>query len=62
MNGFYKQLKEILKRHGFQIIRQGRGDHQIWGNGKVQCPVDRNCRSRHTANAVLKQCGIDEKI
>lgn len=62
MNGFYKQLIAILKQHGFRYIRQGKGDHEIWGNGKIERPVDRNSRSRHTANSVLKQCGINKKI
>jgi hypothetical protein len=62
MNGYYKQLTEILRKYGFRCIRKGKGDHEIWGNGKVARPVDRNSRSRHTANEVLKQCGIKEKI
>ena len=62
MNGFYKQLVAILKRYGFRFIRQGRGDHEIWGNDQIERPVDRNSRSRHTANAILKQFVIKEKI
>lgn len=61
MNGFYRQLTEILKRHGFYFLRPGKGDHEIWGNDKIQRPVDRNSRSRHTANQILKQFGIKEK-
>ena len=45
MNGFYKQLIAILKQNGFRYIRQGKGDHEIWGNGKIERPVDRNSRS-----------------
>lgn len=62
MNGFYKQLIAILKQHGFRFIRSGKGDHEIWGNDKLQRPVDRNSRSRHTANAILRQFGIKERI
>lgn len=62
MSGYYQQLTAILKRHGFRFIRQGKGDHEIGGNGTIERPVDRNSRSRHTANAVLKQCGISERI
>lgn len=62
MNGFYKHLTEILKRNGFRFLRPGRGDHEIWGNGKIQRPVDRNSRSRHTANAVLKQFGLKDRV
>ena len=35
MNGYYKQLTEILRKYGFRCIRKGKGDHEIWGNGKV---------------------------
>jgi hypothetical protein len=42
------------------FVRQGRGDHEIWQspvNGR-RFTVDNNIKSRHTANAVLKQAGI----
>lgn len=58
----YKQLTEILKRHGYRFLRPGKGDHEIWGNDRIQRPVDRNSRSRYTANAILKQFGISERI
>jgi len=32
MNGYYKQLIEILKRYGGYFVRNGRGDHEIWSN------------------------------
>jgi hypothetical protein len=54
-----RQLKEILKGHGCYLYRQGKGDHEIWHSRFV---VDGNIKSRHTANAVLKQAGIDKKI
>ncbi len=62
MNGFYKQLTEILRRHGFRLLRSGKGDHEVWGNEKLKLTVDRNGRSRHTANSILRQFGIKEKI
>lgn len=62
MNGYYKQLIKILKNYNIHFIRNGKGDHEIWGNGTTSQPVDRNCRSRFTANAILKNFGIKEKI
>lgn len=62
MNGFYRQLTAILKRYGFRFLRQGKGDHEIWGNDQIQRPVDRNSRSRFTANAILRQFGIKERL
>lgn len=60
----YKLLIEILKNHDCYFIREGKGSHEFWGsaiNGaKFSVPV--TVASRHTANAILKQAGIDEKI
>ncbi len=60
----YRKLIAILKEHGCAFLRQGKGDHEFWHsyrNGH-SFPVDRGMKSRHTANAVLKQAGIQEKI
>ncbi|HEY7243535.1 MAG TPA: type II toxin-antitoxin system HicA family toxin [Xanthobacteraceae bacterium] len=60
MSGFTEKLKEILRQNGCLLVRQGKGDHEIWQSsisGK-RFPVDSNIQSRHTANAVLKQAGL----
>lgn len=62
MNGFYNKVIEILKRYGFRLVRHGKGDHEIWGNGNVNVTVDRHTRSRFTANKTLKDAGISERI
>lgn len=62
MSGFYDQVTAVLKKHGFVLVRQGKGSHEIWGKGKVRVSVPVNCRSRHTANSVLKDAGIKHKI
>lgn len=62
MNGFYNKVIEILKRYGFRLVRHGKGDHEIWGNGNVNVTVDRHTRSRFTANKTLKDVGISERI
>lgn len=62
MNGYYSQVIEILKRHGYILVRRGKGDHEIWGNGKTHITVDHNTRSRHTANKTLKDAGLSERI
>ncbi|MDA7968208.1 MAG: type II toxin-antitoxin system HicA family toxin [Gammaproteobacteria bacterium] len=64
MSSLTRQLKEKLKEHGCEFHRRGRGDHEIWKspiNGK-KFTVDGDIRSRHTANEVLKQAGIKEKL
>lgn len=62
MNGYYKLLIEIIKRHGGFFVRSGRGDHEIWKCGDFQTVVDRGIKSRVTANACLKQLHINERL
>lgn len=62
--GFYKEIVELLRLHGCAIKRHGKGDHEIWFSpitGRT-FTVDRGSLSRHTANAVMKQAGIDRKF
>jgi hypothetical protein len=60
MTDFTPRLKDLLRKHGCRIVRQGRGDHEIWESPITgrRFPVDAHIKSRHTANAVLKQAGI----
>jgi predicted RNA binding protein YcfA (HicA-like mRNA interferase family) len=59
MDGYEKQVKDLLRQHGCQLLRSGKGSHEIW-----QCPngvmvtVNHRCKSRHTANAILRAAGI----
>jgi predicted RNA binding protein YcfA (HicA-like mRNA interferase family) len=59
MNGYEKLLKELLLKHGCKLFRSGKGSHEIWlcPNG-VSVTVNHNCKSRHTANSILKDAGI----
>lgn len=58
--GFSELLKARLRECGCYFDRAGRGDHEIWYSPIVNArfTVDKNIKSRHTANAVLKQAGI----
>ena len=60
MSGYTERLKEILRKAGCRFVRQGRGDHEIWESpiSRRRFTVDANIKSRHTANAVLKQAGL----
>ncbi|SDR08318.1 HicA toxin of toxin-antitoxin [Rhizobiales bacterium GAS191] len=53
-------LRRILQDHHFEMVRRGKGDHEIWRNTTTgrQTVVDGKIKSRHTANAVLKQAGL----
>ena len=62
MNGYEKQVKSILTQHGWVLVRTGKGSHECWGcNGKT-VTVPHNCKSRHTANAIMKEAKIKHKF
>lgn len=44
--------------------RQGRGDHEVWFSpvSNRSFTVDKIIKSRHTANAVLKQAGLEKQF
>jgi hypothetical protein len=54
------KLKKILLNAGCFFERQGKGDHEIWYSPITErsFAVDSAIKSRHTANAVLKQAGL----
>jgi len=56
------EVKKLLKQSGCSFIRQGKGDHEIWFSplSEKHFPVDGTMKSRHTANAVLKQAGLQK--
>ncbi|TAN53125.1 MAG: type II toxin-antitoxin system HicA family toxin [Methylococcaceae bacterium] len=55
-------MKQVLKRHGCRFVRQGKGDHEVWYSPitGAHLVVDSAIKSRHTANAALKQAGIEK--
>jgi hypothetical protein len=63
-SSFTPDLKRILLDHGCRYDRQGKGDHEIWFSptSDRRFVVDQEIKSRHTANAVLKQSGIGKKF
>jgi predicted RNA binding protein YcfA (HicA-like mRNA interferase family) len=62
MNGYYALIIEALRKQGFSLVRPGKGSHEIWGKGSTTTTVPFNCPSRHTANAIMRQAGIDHKF
>ena len=64
MAGYEKLLHQILSQNGCSFVRRGKGDHDIWYSPitKLHITVDGKIKSRHTANAVLKQSGINYKF
>lgn len=64
MAEFEKKVRELLKDNGCSFIRHGKGDHDIWYSPitKRHITVDSKIKSRFTANAIMKQSGIDFKF
>ncbi len=62
MAGFTPQLKRILLDNDCYFKRQGKGDHEIWfsPHSNKSFTVDTNIKSRHTANGVLKEAGLEK--
>jgi hypothetical protein len=58
------KLKKILTEAGCYFERPGKGDHDIWYSPLTQrrFVVDSAIKSRHTANAVLKQAGLPKQF
>lgn len=60
----YPMLVKILLEYKCAFVRQAKGSHEIWkspiNNAKFSVPV--TVKSRDTANGILKQAGIEEKI
>ncbi len=59
-SSFTPELKKMLQEANCYFERQGRGDHEIWYSPITnrRFVVDISIKSRHTANAVLKQAGL----
>ncbi|MBA3811341.1 MAG: type II toxin-antitoxin system HicA family toxin [Caulobacteraceae bacterium] len=64
MSGYTPRVKAILKDAGCRLVRQGRGDHEIWEspiNGR-RFTVDGDILSKHTANGTLKDAGLPKQF
>ena len=57
----YAPMVKKLRENGFSYYKPEKGDHEKWKNqdGKMVI-VDHKILSRHTANGILKQAGIEK--
>ncbi len=64
MGDFSPDVKKILRANGCYWVRSGKGDHEIWFSPitKRHVTVDGKILSRHTANAILKQAGLEKQF
>ena len=64
MKEYGKAVRKLLKENGCYFVRQGKGDHEIWYSpitGRA-VSVDGKIYPRHTANAILKDAGIEDRF
>jgi len=64
MAEYEKRVRKLLSDNGCVFVRRGKGDHDIWFSPLTNhhVAVDGQIKSRHTANAILKQSGIGFKF
>ncbi len=64
MAWYEKLVRDVLRANGCVFVRRGKGDHDIWRNPATgrHFPVDGKIKSRHIANAVMRQAGISHKF
>ena len=65
MATYEREVRQILETHGCRFDRHGKGDHgEIWYSPITnrKFTVDGKIKSRHTANAIMKQAGIAKKF
>lgn len=64
MAEYEKAVRDKLARSGCTFVRHGKGDHDIWYSpitGQTFA-VDGKIKSRHTANAIMKQSGVNHRF
>lgn len=61
---FDRDLRRLLTSAGWSLARQGKGSHEIWRHPDVphRLTVPTGIKSRHTANAILRQARIAARL
>ena len=64
MASYEQDVLRILAQYGCTFVRHGKGDHDIRQSPITgrRFVVDSKIKSRHTANAIMKQAGIDHRF
>lgn len=60
MAEYEKLVRAMLLQNGCVFVRRGKGDHDVWHSpiNNHTVAVDTKIRSRHMANTIMKQAGI----
>ena len=62
-SGYYNDIIKILKRHGFRYIDNLKGSHELWAHKDGRrAHVPYSTKSKFTAQSVLKQAKIKERL
>ena len=61
MAEYEKKVRKILRENGCYFVRHSKGDQDYWYSPLTNrnVTVDGKIKSRHTANEILKQAGIE---
>jgi predicted RNA binding protein YcfA (HicA-like mRNA interferase family) len=64
MSDYGKKVRELLSANGYVFHHHGKGDHDIWSkpDGSNKVTVDGKIKSRHTANQIMKDAGIEYRF
>ena len=64
MAEYEKAVRKVLRENGCCFVRRGKGDHDVWFSPLTnRCfPVDGKIKSRHIANAIMRQSGVGYKF
>jgi len=64
MANYTRSLKKLLRSNGCYLVRQAAGDHERWFSPITgrKFTVDGDVDNRHTANGILKEAGIKQKL
>ena len=64
MAEYEKKVRIVLQDNGCHFVRHGKGDHDIWYSpkSKIHFVVDGKIKSRHIANEIMKQSGIQYRF
>jgi predicted RNA binding protein YcfA (HicA-like mRNA interferase family) len=64
MSKLAREVRKLLNEAGWQLLRQGKGDHEIWHEPVTgrKVTVNNSINSRHTANAIMKQAGLSKSF
>ena len=64
MAEYEKKVRKILLESNCYLKRRGKGDHDIWYSPITNrnVTVDGKIKSRHTANSILKESGINHRF